>query len=160
MGEHHTWIGYQTEDRNFCVKTIANIAKCDIIALSYSKTPHFANLYESRSNHMSMAKTNRKIPILVATVLLAILAFVLILNTVIIPQEKYKRAMNLLAAGYYDEGYVLLAELGDTDAITKNKYDRAAALIKAESYDEAYAMLAELGDTDAITENKYDARRR
>ncbi len=83
-------------------------------------------------------------------------AFVILLNTVIIPKQKLNKAMKLLDSGDYEKAYSLLEEIGNNDAIASSKYDRAVELIDSGDYEAAYALLEELGNNDAIASNKYD----
>ena len=89
-------------------------------------------------------------------ILVACIAFVIVLTTVIIPKQKLNKALGLMDSGDYDAAYALLEELGNSEAIASNKYDRAAALIDSGDYEAAYALLEEIGDRDAIASNKYD----
>ena len=84
------------------------------------------------------------------------IAFVIVLTTVIIPMQKYNKAMRLLDSNDYDSAYALLEEIGNDEAIASNKYDRAMKLIDSGSYDSAYALLEEIGNDEAISSNKYD----
>ncbi len=68
-------------------------------------------------------------------------AFLIVLATVIIPKEKYNKAMRLIDAGDYEPAYALLEEIGNSEAIASNKYDRAMELIDSGDYEPAYMLL-------------------
>ena len=100
-------------------------------------------------------KKRRKIAITTAGIL-ACIAFVIVLTTVILPKQKLNKAMGLLDAGDYEAAYALLEEIGNSDAIASSKNDRALALINSGDYEAAYALLEEIGNSDAISSSKYD----
>lgn len=101
-------------------------------------------------------KKAKKIAIIAAPIVCVCIAFVIVLNAVIIPNQKYNEAMDLIDSGDYESAYALLEEIGKNDVIATNKYDRAMDLIESGDYKSAYALLEELGDSDAIISNKYD----
>lgn len=80
----------------------------------------------------------------------------IVLNVVIIPNQKYNEAMDLIDSGDYESAYALLEEIGKNDVIATNKYDRAIDLIDSGDYESAYALLEEIGDNETIVSNKYD----
>ena len=59
------------------------------------------------------AKRNKKIAMIVSPIVVAVIAFVIVLNTVIIPNGKYNNAMNFMDQGKYEDAYKILQELGD-----------------------------------------------
>lgn len=77
------------------------------------------------------------------------IAFVIVLTTVIIPMQKYNKAMRLLDSNDYDSAYALLEEIGNDEAISSNKYDRAIALIDSGDYKSAYTLLNKLNYKDS-----------
>lgn len=101
-------------------------------------------------------KKAKKIAIIATPIVCVCIAFVIVLNAVIIPNQKYNEAMDLIDSGDYESAYALLEEIGKNDVIATNKYDRAMDLIESGDYKSAYALLEELGDSDAIISNKYD----
>lgn len=109
-----------------------------------------------------LRQKNKKKRIIVGSLLAAVacIVFVVLLITVIIPRQalknKMNQALNMLNAGQYDEAYVLLEELGDTEAIIQNKKERITALTNNGEYDQAYVLMGELGETDKIISSKYD----
>ena len=112
---------------------------------------------EERKIAANKARRKRKKVLAIAIpVACACIAFIIVLTTVIIPKQKYNKAMRLLDSGDYDSAYALLEEIGNDEAIASNKYDRAMKLIDSGSYDSAYALLEEIGNDEAIASNKYD----
>ena len=59
------------------------------------------------------AERNKKIAIITTTIVCAIIVFIIVLNTVIIPNGKYNDAITLMDAGKLDEAYSAFIELGD-----------------------------------------------
>jgi len=102
------------------------------------------------------AKKRKRTIAIVTPIIVACIAFVVLLTTVIIPKQKLNKAMSLLDSGDYDAAYALLEEIGNNDAIASSKYDRAVTLIDSGDYDAAYALLEEIGNNDAIASSKYD----
>ena len=101
-----------------------------------------------------IAKRNRKIAI-TTPIVCAIIAFVIVLNTVIIPNNKYKNAMALMKAEKYTEAIAAFEILdGYKDSLTKIdecntaildiKYNNAIALMDAGNIVEAYEALVAL----------------
>ena len=112
---------------------------------------------EERKIAANKARRKRKKVLAIAIpVACACIAFIIVLTTVIIPKQKYNKAMRLLDSGDYDSAYALLEEIGNDEAIASNKYDRAMKLIDSGSYDSAYALLEEIGNDEVISFNKYD----
>lgn len=101
-------------------------------------------------------KRKKKIAAITIPVICVCIAFGILLTQVIIPKQRYNKAMGMINAGEYDSAYAMLEELGKTEAIAENKYDRAMKAIDARDYDFAYALLEEIGNNEAIAENKYD----
>lgn len=109
---------------------------------------------EKRIAEEKAAKKLKRIIAITALIVVACIAFFIVLKIVIIPKQKLNKAMRLIDSGNYDEAYVLLEEIGNKDAIISNKYDRAMAFIKSSDYDAAYALLEEIGNKDTIISNK------
>ena len=101
-------------------------------------------------------KKLKKIAIIAAPIVCVCIVFVIVLNVVIIPNQKYNEAMDLIDSGDYESAYALLEEIGKNDVIATNKYDRAIDLIDSGDYESAYALLEEIGDNETIVSNKYD----
>ncbi len=91
----------------------------------------------------------RRIVIVLPILLLA--ALVPIVTGVIIPRQKYQKAMGLLSDGEYAEAYGMLAELGKDEIVAGSINARADALLEAGDGDAAYALLAELTDEGSRT---------
>ena len=66
-----------------------------------------------RNENERKAKRNKKITIIATVLMCAIIAFIFVLNTVIIPNNKYNDAIALMDAGNLDEAYSIFIELGD-----------------------------------------------
>ena len=99
-----------------------------------------------------IAKRNRKIAIITTPIVCAIIAFVIVLNTVIIPNNKYNNAIALMKAEKYTEAIAAFEILdGYKDSLTKIdecntaildiKYNNAIALLNAGNIVEAYEAL-------------------
>ena len=67
----------------------------------------------ARKEAERIAKRNKKIAIIIAPIVCAIIAFIIVLNTVIIPNSKYNNAIALMDAGNLDEAYGIFTELGN-----------------------------------------------
>ncbi|MBR4395583.1 MAG: tetratricopeptide repeat protein [Eubacteriaceae bacterium] len=96
---------------------------------------------QRREQRRIAAKKLKRIIAITAPIVVACIAFLIVLTTVIIPQQKLNKAMSLLDAGDYDEAYALLEEIGNNDAIASSKYDRAVSLIDSGNYEAAYLLL-------------------
>ena len=116
-----------------------------------------------RLERESVAKKKKKIGIIAASVACAIIAFVIILNTVIIPNGKYNEAVALMDAGKYTEainafealdGYKdSAAKINECNtAILDGKYNDAIALMDAGKYAEALAAFRDLGNYSDVKE--------
>lgn len=73
----------------------------------------------------------------------------IVLNAVIIPNQKYNEAMDLIDSGDYESAYALLEEIGKDDMIESSKYERAIKLIDTGDYRAAYALLDGLSYRDS-----------
>lgn len=104
-------------------------------------------------NEKNKKQLKRAVAITVPIICVCI-AFVIVLTTVIIPQLKYNKAMNLLESGDYDSAYSLLEEINKYDDIKVSKYNRAMKLLESEDYDSAYALLKEIDDNETIVASK------
>lgn len=67
----------------------------------------------ARKEAERIAKRNKKIAIITTPIVCAIIAFIIVLNAVIIPNGKYNDAIALMDAGKLDEAYSTFIELGD-----------------------------------------------
>ena len=77
---------------------------------------------EKRIAAAKRAKRLKKFAAIATPVLCVCIAFVIVLNMVIIPQQKYNKAMNLLESGDYDSAYTLLKEFTYKDS--KEKFEK------------------------------------
>lgn len=67
-----------------------------------------------------IAKRNKKIAIITTTIVCAVIAFIIVLNTVIIPNGKYNNAIALMDAGKYGEALLVFEALdGYKDSTVK-----------------------------------------
>lgn len=108
------------------------------------------------ARQVAVEKAKKKIAIIAAPIVCVCIAFVIVLNAVIIPNQKYNEAMDLIDSGDYESAYALLEEIGKNDVIATTKYDRAIDLIDSGDYESAYALLEEIGNNETIVSNKYD----
>ena len=74
----------------------------------------------------------------------------ILITTVIVPNQKHKEALALIDAGDYPAAYAMLEELGKPEEIKQNKYDRAIKLLNSGDYDDAYTLLGNIGENDVI----------
>ena len=95
------------------------------------------------------AKKRKKVIAITALTVIACIAFLIVLTTVIIPKQKLNKAMRLLDSGDYEAAYAVLEEIGNSDAIASSKYDRALALIDSGDYDAAFVLLNGLDYKDS-----------
>ena len=100
-------------------------------------------------------KLKKAIPVAMV-IAIACIVFVIVLATVIMPKQKYNRALSLLDEREYDKAYELLEELGKNEVIQSSKYDRAIELLDEGKYDKAYMLLKEIGENEIIQSSKYD----
>ena len=109
----------------------------------------------ARKEAERIAKRNKKIAIIIATIVCAVIAFIIVLNTVIIPNGKYNDAIALMDAGKYTEAISAFEALdGYKDSATKitecntaildGEYNDAIALMDAGNIVEAYEALVAL----------------
>ena len=92
-----------------CQKKIEEIkAKAEAERLEKERKAEIARKEAER-----IAKRNKKIAIITTPIVCAIIAFIIVLNTVIIPNGKYNDAITLMDAGKLDEAYSAFIELGD-----------------------------------------------
>lgn len=99
-----------------CQKKIEEIrAKAEAERLEKERIAEIARKEAER-----IAKRNKKIAIITTPIVCAVIAFLIVLNTVIIPNGKYNDAIALMDAGKHDEAYSAFIELGDyKDAFEK-----------------------------------------
>lgn len=102
----------------------------------------------ARKEAERIAKRNKKIAIITTPIVCAIIAFIIVLNTVIIPNNKYNDAIALMNAGKYYEAITAFEALDEyKDSVTKIdecKYNNAIALLNAGNIVEGYEALIAL----------------
>lgn len=101
----------------------------------------------------------KKIALVVTPIVAAVVVFLIVLNTVILPASNYKKALANVEAGNYSGAYLLFekcAKYKDTqEQIKLAKVKQATVLLDAKKYDEAYKILEEIRDTDKIGDSIY-----
>ena len=117
------------------------------------------------------AKRNQKIVIIAMLAVCAVIAFISILNDIIIPNSRYNNAIALMDGGKHVEAISAFQAMnGYKDsaekirvcniAIADGKYIDAVTLMEAGNYEAALAIFTELGEyknsTQKITEIKYN----
>ena len=134
-----------------CQKKIEEIrAKAEAERLEKERIAEIARKEAER-----IAKRNKKIAIITTPIVCAIIAFIIILNTVIIPNGKYNDAITLMDAGKYTKAISAFEALdGYKDSATKitecniaildGKYNDAITLMDAGNIVEAYEALVAL----------------
>lgn len=93
-------------------------------------------------------------------ILAAVIIFIIILNSVIIPSVKYNSAVKMMNNGEYEEAITAFEELDgykeSKAQIKECNYLNAKDLLDVKKYGEAYAILNDLDETDLIKESIYD----
>ena len=99
-----------------CQKKIEEIkAKAEADRLEKERQAEIARKEAER-----IAKRNKKIAIITTTIVCAVIAFIIVLNTVIIPNGKYNNAIALMDAGKYGEALLVFEALdGYKDSTVK-----------------------------------------
>lgn len=99
-----------------CQKKIEEIkAKAEADRLGKERLAEIARKEAER-----IAKRNKKIAIITTTIVCAVIAFIIVLNTVIIPNGKYNNAIALMDAGKYGEALLVFEALdGYKDSTVK-----------------------------------------
>ena len=107
---------------------------------------------KAEEQRIAAEKTKKKIKKIIAIaapIVCALIVFLVLLKTVIIPKQKYNQAMELISSGDYDSAYALLEEIDDKETIASNKYDRAIKYIDSGDYKAAYMLLDGLSYKDS-----------
>lgn len=128
---------------------------------------------EAEEKRIADDKTKKKakiITVIVASLLCIFIVFIIVLNAVIIPNNKYADAVSLLNNGKYEDAITIFETIDEykdshaqilicKNAILKEKYDGATLLLEAGDYEKAYSILeslSEYGDaSNKIVESKY-----
>lgn len=77
---------------------------------------------EIKAKNEKNKKQLKRVVSIALPIICVCIAFVIVLTTVIIPQLKYNKAMNLLESGDYDSAYILLKEFTYKDS--KEKFEK------------------------------------
>ena len=116
---------------------------------------------EIKAKNEKNEKQLKRVVAITVPIICICIAFVIVLCTVIIPRQKYHKAMNLLESGDYDSAYALLEEINDNETIASSKYDRAVKYIASGDYESAYILLKDISyknskEKYAIAKAKYE----
>lgn len=147
--------GWKSADENvrICQEKIEEIkAKAEADRLEKERKAEIA-----RAEAKKRSKRNKKIAIIGTPIFCAIIAFFIVLKTVIIPNNKYNDAIALMKAGKYEvafsafeklDGFKDSAEKMDEckSAIIEQTYTEAVALLEEGKHDQAFITLVGLGD--------------
>lgn len=109
-----------------------------------------------REKAQQIAKRIKKITIIASPIIVVVLAFIIILNVVIIPNGNYNDAIALMDAGKYEEAIAAFKDLdGYKDSedkisecetfILESKYQSAISLLNEEKYTQALSAFESLG---------------
>lgn len=96
------------------------------------------------------AKRNKKIAIIVSPIIAVVIAFIIILNSVIIPNGKYNDAIALMNEGKYEQSIEAFEGL-DGYKDSKDKIVECYTAIKDDKYNAAIALMNEGKYEDAIS---------
>lgn len=146
-------------------RAVGNIASCEEAIAIFKTIPGWRDadsqmyacqkrIEEIKAKNEKNKKQLKRVVAITVPIICVCIAFVIVLNMVIIPQQKYNKAMNLLESGDYDSAYSLLEEINKDDDIKVSKYNRAMKLLESEDYDSAYALLKEIDDSETIASSK------
>lgn len=154
------------EDAANIFKTILNYKDSEILVAKCHEKAEIARKEAAR-----IAKRNKKMVSIATPIVCAIIAFMIVLNTVIIPNNKYDDASALMEAGKYIDAISAFEALNgyrDSEdkitecntAIMDSKYNDALALMETGKYIDARFAFEKLNgykdSTDKITECKYN----
>ncbi len=151
---------------------VGNIASCEEAIAVFKTIPGWRDadsqmyacqkrIEEIKAKNEKNEKQLKRVVSIALPIICVCIAFVIVLTTVIIPQLKYNKAMNLLESGDYDSAYALLEEINDNETIASSKYDRAIKCIDSGDYESAYILLKDISYKDskekyAIAKAKYE----
>ena len=95
-------------------------------------------------------KKRKKIISITSPIICIIVIVLVVLKTIIMPNAKYKDAINLIEEKDYENAYKLFESLGDYkdsfDMAIETKYNYAIDLLNKDDYKSAVALLIELGE--------------
>ena len=105
---------------------------------------------ETRTGIESKKKRIKSISIIAGIAIAGLIAFVIILNLVIIPTSNYNNAVSMLESGDYDNAINAFEAMGDyrdvKERITECKYKKAEAYFKDGKYKEASEIYEKISD--------------
>lgn len=108
-----------------------------------------AKAERTRQERARIAKRNKKIALIVTPIVCAVIAFIVLLNTVIIPNGKYNDALALMEAGKYEEAISAFKEMdGYKDSAAK--ITECEAAIFDALYNEVTQLLSQGNLQDAL----------
>lgn len=139
---------------------VGNIASCEEAIAVFKTIPGWRDadsqmyacqkrIEEIKAKNEKNEKQLKRVVSIALPIICVCIAFVIVLTTVIIPQLKYNKAMNLLESGDYDSAYALLEEINDNETIASSKYDRAIKCIDSGDYESAYILLKDISYKDS-----------
>ena len=103
-----------------------------------------------REKKEKLIKREKKIAAIITPIIVVIIAFVIVLNTVIIPDMHYKSALAALESKDYDTAYNLFTDIGDykdsAEQAIEAKYQKALTLLVSQDYENASTIFFELGN--------------
>ncbi len=109
-----------------------------------------AIIERDRKEAERIAKRNKKIAIITTPIVCAIIAFIIVLNAVIIPNGKYNDAVVLMNEGKYEEAVTAFEALNNykdsADQITECNYCKAVELMNEGKYEEAVTVFEALNN--------------
>lgn len=141
--------------RNICYQRIAELkANAEADRIEAERQAEIA-----RREAEERARKAKKIAVIVTPVICIVVAFVFVLNNVILPQMEYNDAVALMDEGKYEEAIVSFEALGGfKDSYSKMnecKYNDAIALMDEGRFKEAvdaFKLLKGFKDSDALLE--------
>lgn len=148
-----------------CGKSLAVLQAIDITALKAERDARIAlekqKAAEDKAAADAQAKKAKKAAMIVVPTVCAVIALVIILNLVIIPNAKYSKAIKLMDAGMYEEaisafnalggykdsaGQIEIAQSALNEKARAKEYNDAVAMMSAEKYEDAIAAFEALGN--------------
>lgn len=140
--------GYKDADEQltFCKKQIEEI-----------REKEKSNQIKKKQRAKERLKKCKKISVIATPIICATIAFTILLNTSIMPNIKYNKAINLMESKKFEEALILFKELDNyknsdskiaecNTAVKDIKYTEAISLMNNGNFDKAYNIFQELGD--------------
>lgn len=110
---------------------------------------------EGTTNKKSMNQTI-KILLIIFIIMVALFTVAFFLINFLIPEQRYKRIVNLIDSRQYQDAYAIMDNVGENGLTIKRKHEIADILTMKGEYDKAYEIYSAIGDNNAILQNKYD----